>query len=121
MVMMGNLHEAPLLYLLQRRLKDGRIYTWAAARSAVGSLSRWCDPAAHGGVPPSSPPLQVGGRRPDLAQPVRAHRQPLPGERLPGPSPNTNPDPDHDPNLTHTPHFNPAPEPTPTPTRTSAR
>ena len=29
MVMMGNLHEAPLLYLLQRRLKDGRIYTWA--------------------------------------------------------------------------------------------
>ena len=29
MVMMGNLHEAPLLYLLQRRLKDGHIYTWA--------------------------------------------------------------------------------------------
>ena len=27
--MMGNLHEAPLLYLLQRRLKDGHIYTWA--------------------------------------------------------------------------------------------
>ena len=27
--MMQNLHEAPLLYLLQRRLKDGRIYTWA--------------------------------------------------------------------------------------------
>ena len=29
MVMMGNLHEAPLLYLLQRRLKNGDIYTWA--------------------------------------------------------------------------------------------
>ena len=29
MVMMGNLHEAPLLYLLQRRLKQGQIYTWA--------------------------------------------------------------------------------------------
>ena len=29
MVMMQNLHEAPLLYLLRRRLKDGRIYTWA--------------------------------------------------------------------------------------------
>ena len=29
MVMMQNLHEAPLLFLLQRRLKDGRIYTWA--------------------------------------------------------------------------------------------
>jgi myosin-5 len=29
MVLMGNLHEAPLLYLLQRRLKAGRIYTWA--------------------------------------------------------------------------------------------
>ena len=29
MVMMGNLHEAPLLYLLQRRLKEGKIYTWA--------------------------------------------------------------------------------------------
>ena len=29
MVMMGNLHEAPLLYLLQRRLTDGHIYTWA--------------------------------------------------------------------------------------------
>ena len=28
MVQMQNLHEAPLLYLLQRRLKDGRIYTW---------------------------------------------------------------------------------------------
>eukprot|EP00965_Chrysotila_dentata_P146436 4835213-Pleurochrysis_carterae.AAC.1 len=29
MVHMHNLHEAPLLYLLQRRLKAGRIYTWA--------------------------------------------------------------------------------------------
>ena len=29
MVMMQNLHEAPLLHLLQRRLKEGRIYTWA--------------------------------------------------------------------------------------------
>ena len=29
MVMMQNLHEAPLLFLLQRRLKDGKIYTWA--------------------------------------------------------------------------------------------
>ena len=34
MVMMGNLHEAPLLYLLQRRLKDGRIYTWAGERAS---------------------------------------------------------------------------------------
>ena len=29
MVMMQNIHEAPLLFLLQRRLKEGRIYTWA--------------------------------------------------------------------------------------------
>jgi myosin heavy subunit len=34
MVMMSNLHEAPLLYLLQRRLKEaatggGNVYTWA--------------------------------------------------------------------------------------------
>mmetsp|Transcript_38803 Transcript_38803/g.124568 ORF Transcript_38803/g.124568 Transcript_38803/m.124568 type:complete len:449 (-) Transcript_38803:193-1539(-) len=29
MVAMHNLHEAPLLYLLQRRLKNGSIYTWA--------------------------------------------------------------------------------------------
>ena len=29
MVHMQNLHEAPLLFLLQRRLKEGRIYTWA--------------------------------------------------------------------------------------------
>ena len=29
MVQMQNLHEAPLLFLLQRRLKDGKIYTWA--------------------------------------------------------------------------------------------
>ena len=29
MVAMSNLHEAPLLYLLQRRLKSGNIYTWA--------------------------------------------------------------------------------------------
>lgn len=29
MVQMHNLHEAPLLYLLQRRLKNGSIYTWA--------------------------------------------------------------------------------------------
>ena len=29
MVMMCNLHEAPLLYLLQRRLTEGHIYTWA--------------------------------------------------------------------------------------------
>ena len=28
-VHMQNLHEAPLLFLLQRRLKEGRIYTWA--------------------------------------------------------------------------------------------
>jgi myosin heavy subunit len=27
--MVHVLHEAPLLYMLQRRLRDGRIYTWA--------------------------------------------------------------------------------------------
>jgi len=60
MVHMQNLHEAPLLYLLQRRLKDGRIYTWAAARSATSSLSRWCDARLSRWCAPL--PSPAGGR-----------------------------------------------------------
>jgi myosin heavy subunit len=51
MVQMHNLHEAPLLYLLQRRLKNGSIYTWAgdvllslnpyAPLPDVYNMSRW--------------------------------------------------------------------------------
>ena len=41
MVHMQNLHEAPLLYLLQRRLKEGRIYTWA------GDVLLALNPYAH--------------------------------------------------------------------------
>ena len=51
MVQMHNLHEAPLLYLLQRRLKNGSIYTWAgdvlislnpyAPLPELYNMSRW--------------------------------------------------------------------------------
>jgi len=51
MVAMHNLHEAPLLYLLQRRLKTGAIYTWAgdvlislnpyAPLPELYNMSRW--------------------------------------------------------------------------------
>ena len=77
MVMMGNLHEAPLLYLLQRRLKDGHI-----VRQRRTSHSLLCTPLTPlllvSRLSLSLPTVHMGGRRPHLPQSIRERRGPLP-------------------------------------------
>ena len=75
MVMMQNLHEAPLLYLLQRRLKEGRIYTWAG--DVLISLNPYASlPSSPPRGAPSSPPWL------DMWQ-VCAHPRAIQHHRLP--------------------------------------
>ena len=61
MVMMHNLHEAPLLYLLQRRLKDGKIYTWAGdVLLALNPYHRIPELYQVGSFLPPPPPSEEG-------------------------------------------------------------
>ena len=73
MVLMGNLHEAPLLYLLQRRLKAGRIYTWAgdvlislnpyASVADLYQVSAFLDEGANGRAGGEGPGSASSGQR----------------------------------------------------------
>ena len=77
MVMMGNLHEAPLLYLLQRRLKDGHIERQRRT-SHTPFYAHRSHPSCSSLASLSLPTVHMGGRRPHLPQSIRERRGPLP-------------------------------------------